>query len=105
MGFPFPEAQVEPSTDKVGSSARKELSTSSGPPPSSSVTQSPAAMQPSSSLQQVRTTAELCSFLKQFILTHVFCGLCSSPWLQLEEEEGEDIFDVDVAVTNPEKIG
>lgn len=25
--------------------------------------------------------------------------------LQLEEEEAEDSFDVDVAVTNPEKIG
>lgn len=26
-------------------------------------------------------------------------------WLQLEEEEAEDSFDVDVAVTNPEKVG
>lgn len=25
--------------------------------------------------------------------------------LQLEEEEAEDTFDVDVAVTNPEKVG
>lgn len=25
--------------------------------------------------------------------------------LQLEEEEGDDQFDVDVAVTNPEKVG
>ncbi|XP_037338153.2 sorting nexin-1-like [Pungitius pungitius] len=70
----FADAQVEPSTDKAGSSARKALSPSSGPPPSSSVTQSPAAMQPSSSQQ-------------------------------LEEEEDKDVFDVDVAVTNPEKIG
>jgi len=29
--------------------------------------------------------------------------LCFSPGLQLEEEE--DSFDVDVAVTNPEKVG
>lgn len=31
--------------------------------------------------------------------------LCVCVWLQLEEEEAEDSFDVDVAVTNPEKIG
>ncbi|XP_075933792.1 sorting nexin-1 isoform X2 [Anarhichas minor] len=65
----FAEAHV-----KSGSSARKELSTSSGLPPSSSFTQSPAAMQP--------TSLE-----------------------QLEEEEDKDTFDVDVAVTNPEKVG
>ncbi|XP_070689296.1 sorting nexin-1-like [Pempheris klunzingeri] len=70
----FAEAHVELSTDKPGSSARKELSASSGPRPASSYTQSPAAMQP--------TSLE-----------------------QLEEEEAKDSFDVDVAVTNPEKVG
>ncbi|XP_037611296.1 sorting nexin-1-like [Sebastes umbrosus] len=72
----FAEAHVELSTDTPGSSARKELSTSAGPPPasSSSFTQSPAALQ-TTSLEQ------------------------------LEEEEDKDSFDVDVAVTNPEKIG
>ncbi|KAL7406752.1 hypothetical protein ABVT39_025730 [Epinephelus coioides] len=71
----FAEAHVELSTDTPGSSARKELSTSSsGPRPASSFTQSPAAMQP--------TSLE-----------------------QMEEEEARDSFDVDVAVTNPEKVG
>ncbi|XP_044049340.1 sorting nexin-1-like [Siniperca chuatsi] len=69
----FAEAHVELSTDKP-SSARKELSTSSGPRPASSFTQSPAAAQP-------------------------------TPLEQLEEEEAKDSFDVDVAVTNPEKVG
>uniref|UniRef100_A0A8C9Z9Q0 Sorting nexin-2 n=1 Tax=Sander lucioperca TaxID=283035 RepID=A0A8C9Z9Q0_SANLU len=72
--FADEEAHVELSTDTPGSSARKELSTSSGPHPASSFTRSPAAMQP--------TSLE-----------------------QLEEEESKDSFDVDVAVTNPEKIG
>ncbi|XP_054467866.1 sorting nexin-1-like [Anoplopoma fimbria] len=70
----FAEAQVELSTDTPGSSGPKELSTSSGPPPSSSFTHSPGAMQPAS-LEQ------------------------------LEEEEDTDSFDLDVAVTNPEKVG
>ena len=30
---------------------------------------------------------------------------CYSLQLQLEEEEAKDTFDVDVAVTNPEKVG
>uniref|UniRef100_A0A7N8X2N2 Sorting nexin-1 n=1 Tax=Mastacembelus armatus TaxID=205130 RepID=A0A7N8X2N2_9TELE len=58
------EAHVELSTDKPGSSDRKELSTSSGPQVS-----------------------------------------LSSSHLKLEEEEAKDNFDVDVAVTNPEKVG
>ncbi|KAG7221743.1 hypothetical protein INR49_029126 [Caranx melampygus] len=70
----FAEAHMELSTDKPGSSGRKELSTSSGPHASSSFTQSPAPMHP--------TSLE-----------------------QLEEEEAKDSFDVDVAVTNPEKVG
>uniref|UniRef100_A0A7N9B056 Sorting nexin-2 n=1 Tax=Mastacembelus armatus TaxID=205130 RepID=A0A7N9B056_9TELE len=70
----FAEAHVELSTDKPGSSDRKELSTSSGPRPASTFTQSLAAIQP--------TSLE-----------------------QLEEEEAKDNFDVDVAVTNPEKVG
>nr|XP_020461529.1 sorting nexin-1 [Monopterus albus] len=70
----FDEAHVELSTDKPGSSGRKELSASSGPHPTSTFTQGPAAVQPAS-LEQ------------------------------LEEEEAKDSFDVDVAVTNPEKIG
>uniref|UniRef100_A0A669DGH2 Sorting nexin 1 n=1 Tax=Oreochromis niloticus TaxID=8128 RepID=A0A669DGH2_ORENI len=65
------DANVELSTDKSGSSARKEPS---GPRHASSFTPSPAAMQP--------TSLE-----------------------QLEEEEAKDSFDVDVAVTNPEKVG
>uniref|UniRef100_A0A671U9C3 Sorting nexin 1 n=1 Tax=Sparus aurata TaxID=8175 RepID=A0A671U9C3_SPAAU len=69
-----PEANVEPSPDKPGSSDRKELPTSSGPRPASSFTKGPAAMQP--------TSLE-----------------------QLEEDEAKDSFDVDVAVTNPEKVG
>ncbi|KAL3993292.1 mitochondrial cardiolipin hydrolase [Sarotherodon galilaeus] len=67
----FADANVELSTDKSGSSARKEPS---GPRHASSFTPSPAAMQP--------TSLE-----------------------QLEEEEAKDSFDVDVAVTNPEKVG
>uniref|UniRef100_A0A672JK25 Sorting nexin 1b n=1 Tax=Salarias fasciatus TaxID=181472 RepID=A0A672JK25_SALFA len=60
------------------SSAQKETSTSSSAPrPAPTFTPSPAAMQPTS-LEQVPT---------------------------LEEEEARDSFDVDVAVTNPEKIG
>nr|XP_057925467.1 sorting nexin-1-like isoform X2 [Doryrhamphus excisus] len=66
----FAEAQL--STDKSGSSARKEPSSSSVPHPASSFT--PAAM-PTTSLEQ------------------------------LEEEEDKDTFDVDIAVTNPEKVG
>lgn len=31
--------------------------------------------------------------------------MCLSCVIQLEEEEGKDSFDVDVAVTNPEKVG
>uniref|UniRef100_A0A671UAD5 Sorting nexin-2 n=1 Tax=Sparus aurata TaxID=8175 RepID=A0A671UAD5_SPAAU len=77
-----PEANVEPSPDKPGSSDRKELPTSSGPRPASSFTKGPAAMQPTS-LEQV----------------------CSCFYLQLEEDEAKDSFDVDVAVTNPEKVG
>ncbi|XP_076588943.1 sorting nexin-1-like [Chaetodon auriga] len=71
----FAEAHVELSTDKPGSSDRKQLSSSSsGLRPASSFAQSPAAMQP--------TSLE-----------------------QLEEDEAKDSFDVDVAVTNPEKVG
>nr|XP_043886568.1 sorting nexin-1-like [Solea senegalensis] len=62
------------STDKSGSSGRKELSASAVSHPASSFTQNPASMQ----------TASL---------------------EQLEEEEAKDSFDVDVAVTNPEKVG
>lgn len=32
-------------------------------------------------------------------------GVCCSCKIQLEEEEASDSFDVDVAVTNPEKVG
>lgn len=32
-------------------------------------------------------------------------NVCLAVRLQLEEDEAEDSFDVDVAVTNPEKIG
>uniref|UniRef100_A0AAX7UJW2 Sorting nexin-1 n=1 Tax=Astatotilapia calliptera TaxID=8154 RepID=A0AAX7UJW2_ASTCA len=67
----FADTNVELSTDKSSSSARKEPS---GPRHASTFTPSPAAMQP--------TSLE-----------------------QLEEEEAKDSFDVDVAVTNPEKIG
>ncbi|XP_023130058.1 sorting nexin-1 [Amphiprion ocellaris] len=70
----FAEAHMELNTDKPGSSAKKELSASSGPRSTSTSTQSPAAMQP--------TSLE-----------------------QLEEEEAKDSFDVDVAITNPEKVG
>ncbi|XP_061888369.1 sorting nexin-1-like [Entelurus aequoreus] len=68
----FAEAQI--SIDKSGSSARKELSSSSGPRPASSFSPSPAAM-PTTSLEQ------------------------------MEEDEEKDSFDVDIAVTNPEKVG
>lgn len=50
--FLSPEAHVELSTDKPGSSGRKELSASSGPRPASSFAQSPASMEPTS-LEQV----------------------------------------------------
>ncbi|XP_061595254.1 sorting nexin-1-like [Cololabis saira] len=70
----FSHAHKDLNTGKSSSSARQDLSTSSGPRPASSFTQSPAALQP--------TSLE-----------------------QLEEEEGRDMFDVDVAVTNPEKVG
>lgn len=40
---------------------------------------------------------------KVFIVSNVERGAFVR--LQLEEEEGDDQFDVDVAVTNPEKIG
>ncbi|XP_017269661.1 sorting nexin-1 [Kryptolebias marmoratus] len=70
----FAEAHVDLSSDKSSRSARKELSTSSGPPPASSFPRGPAALQ-STSLEQ------------------------------LEEDEAKDSFDVDVAVTNPEKVG
>lgn len=50
-----PEANVEPSPDKPGSSDRKELPTPSGPRPASSFTKGPAAMQPTS-LEQVQAT-------------------------------------------------
>lgn len=52
---------MEVSTDKRGSSDRKELSTSSGTRPGSNFTQSLAALQPTS-LEQVQATAQL-SFL------------------------------------------
>ncbi|XP_019955137.2 sorting nexin-1 [Paralichthys olivaceus] len=70
----FADAHVELSTDKSGSSGRKELSTSSGPRPAPSAALSPAPMQ-ATSLEQ------------------------------LEDEEAKDSFDLDVAVTNPEKVG
>uniref|UniRef100_A0A7N6BM75 Sorting nexin-1 n=1 Tax=Anabas testudineus TaxID=64144 RepID=A0A7N6BM75_ANATE len=70
----FADAHVELSTDKHGSSDRKQISTSSGPHPGSTFTSGLAVVH----------TASL---------------------EQLEEEEGKDSFDVDVAVTNPEKIG
>ncbi|MEQ2217763.1 hypothetical protein XENOCAPTIV_021812 [Xenoophorus captivus] len=66
----FAEAQADLSSDTSGSSARKDLSTSSGLPSA----RSPADLLP--------TSLE-----------------------QLEEEEAKDSFDVDVAVTNPEKVG
>ncbi|XP_068427648.1 sorting nexin-1-like [Clinocottus analis] len=68
----FAEAHVKLSSETPSSSGRKELSTSAGPPSSSSFTQGPAAMQPTS-MEQL--------------------------------EEDTDSFDVDVAVTNPEKVG
>ncbi|MEQ2246737.1 Sorting nexin-1 [Ilyodon furcidens] len=66
----FAEAQADLSSDTSGSSARKDLSTSSGFPSA----RSPADLLP--------TSLE-----------------------QLEEEEAKESFDVDVAVTNPEKVG
>nr|XP_061811207.1 sorting nexin-1-like [Nerophis lumbriciformis] len=68
----FADAQL--STDKSCSTARKELSSSSGSRPTASISPSPAAV-PATSLEQ------------------------------LEENEDKDTFDVDVAVTNPEKVG
>ncbi|XP_068178045.1 sorting nexin-1-like [Antennarius striatus] len=70
----FAEAHVELNTDKPGGSGPKEFSTSSGPHPAASFTQSPGVMQPTSQDE-------------------------------LEEEEAGDSFDLDVAVTNPEKVG
>lgn len=34
-----------------------------------------------------------------------YLEVCSCFYLQLEEDEAKDSFDVDVAVTNPEKVG
>ncbi|KAM9764832.1 sorting nexin-1-like isoform 2-T2 [Menidia menidia] len=67
-------AQTDLSTNKSSSSAQKDLSTSSGPAPSFSFSQSPAALH--------NTSLE-----------------------QLEENEATDSFEVNVAVTNPEKVG
>ncbi|XP_076012200.1 sorting nexin-1-like [Genypterus blacodes] len=72
----FAEAHVELSTDKPGTAGKGPFTSSSGSQPATSFTQSPAAMEP--------TTLEQ---------------------LEEEEEEAKDSFDLDVAVTNPEKIG
>lgn len=113
MSFLPSEANAELSTEKPGSAARKEISTSS-------FTQGPAALQPTS-LEQVQQTPRL-SFkslgTQQKLNAHnvfairlksVYCCkilrvlfFCSC---QLEEDEAKDSFDVDVAVTNPEKVG
>lgn len=52
----------------------------------------------------------MCSFAVLMIAKCLIClqtelCLCSSLKFQLEEEEAKDSFDVDVAVTNPEKVG
>lgn len=65
------EAQVELSTDKHGSSGRKELSTSSGPRPASTFTPSPASVQPTS-LEQVQATADFLDFEQLQLLFDVF---------------------------------
>uniref|UniRef100_A0A669CV87 Sorting nexin 1 n=1 Tax=Oreochromis niloticus TaxID=8128 RepID=A0A669CV87_ORENI len=75
----------------------------------SSFTPSPAAMQPTS-LEQVQATAEpnplkTCenlSSMNTFLMPALQTRRCMS---DLEEEEAKDSFDVDVAVTNPEKVG
>ncbi|KAG8001223.1 Sorting nexin-1 [Nibea albiflora] len=71
----FAEAHVELSTDKPGNSDRKELSTSS------------SGLRPASSFTQSPAAMQPPSLE------------------QLEDEEAKDSFDVDVAVTNPEKVG
>ncbi|XP_010734028.2 sorting nexin-1 [Larimichthys crocea] len=71
----FAEAHVELSTDKPGNSDRKELSTSS------------SGLRPASSFTQSHAAMQPTSLE------------------QLEDEEAKDSFDVDVAVTNPEKVG
>ncbi|TMS13300.1 Sorting nexin-1 [Larimichthys crocea] len=84
----FAEAHVELSTDKPGNSDRKELSTSSsGLRPASSFTQSHCSH--AAHLLRAVKCSEVCYFCE----------------MQLEDEEAKDSFDVDVAVTNPEKVG
>ena len=69
-------------------------------------------MQPTS-LEQVQATnmlsqCQLAKYTRQMLkLEKVFCRVvnCITCLLQLEEEEARDSFDVDVAVTNPEKVG
>lgn len=109
---------MELSEDKSESSDRKELSASSGPRPASTFTQSPTAMK-TTSLEQVQATPELSfSSVWNHLVAHkiMLCRLCKedkqqnsqvclSCVIQLEEEEAKDSFDVDVAVTNPEKVG
>uniref|UniRef100_A0A668AB31 Sorting nexin-2 n=1 Tax=Myripristis murdjan TaxID=586833 RepID=A0A668AB31_9TELE len=69
------DAHMELTTEKPSSSARKEPPASSGPRPAASFSPSPAAAAPKS-MEQLE-----------------------------EEEEAKDSFDVDVSVTNPEKVG
>lgn len=84
------------STRKPGNSEPKEVNTSS-------FTQSPAGMQPTS-LEQVQTLLTNKQKMTLLVMMLVVIREGGSV-LQLEEEEGEDQFDVDVAVTNPEKVG
>lgn len=87
------EARVELSAHKPGNSDQKEVNTSS-------LTQSPAGVLPTS-LEQVQTLPTN----KHVPVSYDVSNDQRGAVLQLEEEEGEDQFDLDVAVTNPEKVG
>lgn len=86
------EARGESSAHKPGNPEQKEVRTSS-------FAQSPAGLQPTS-LEQVQTLTNQRVPVGDDVRTDE-----RGTVLQLEEEEGDDQFDVDVAVTNPEKVG
>lgn len=71
---------MEVSTDKPGSSGRKELSASSGPHAASSFTQSPAPMHPTS-LEQVEPQPSLLSTVER--LHVLFCSAHDCQMLNL----------------------